>query len=71
MVSFASRKARQHAVVSEDFERELTREVLRTELVRVRALITTGCVIVVFLTAILSIYYRSHSGTRTLHPKTA
>src|SRR4051795_522270 len=52
MVSFASRKARQHAVVSEDFERELTREVLRTELVRVRALITTGCVIVVFLTAI-------------------
>ena len=52
MVSFASRKARQHAVMSEDFERELTREVLRTELVRVRALITTGCVMAVFLTAI-------------------
>ena len=32
MVSFASRKARLHAAMSEDFERELTREVLRTEL---------------------------------------
>lgn len=52
MVSFASRKARQHAVMSEDFERALTREVLRTELLRVRALIVTGCVIVVFFTAI-------------------
>lgn len=52
MVSFASRKARQHAVMSEDFERELTREVLRTELLRVRALIVTGCFIVVFFTAI-------------------
>jgi SPW repeat len=27
--------------------------------------------VAVFLTAIVSIYYRSHSGTRTLHPKTA
>jgi adenylate cyclase len=53
MVSFASRKVRQHAVaLSEDFERELTREVLRTELMRVRALIMTGCVMMVFLTAI-------------------
>ncbi|MGY4429119.1 adenylate cyclase [Bradyrhizobium sp. F1.13.1] len=51
MVSFASRKARQHAVMSEDFERELTREVLRTELLRVRALIITGCVMILFLTA--------------------
>lgn len=52
MVSFASRKNRQHTVMSEDFERELTREVLRTELLRVRALIVTGVVIVVFFTAI-------------------
>jgi adenylate cyclase len=52
MVSFASRRKRQHAVLSEDFERELTREVLRTELMRVRALIMTGCVMMVFLTAI-------------------
>lgn len=52
MVRFASRKARQHAVLSEDFERELTREVLRTELLRVRSLITTGCVMILFLTAI-------------------
>src|SRR3954447_7765148 len=70
MVSFASRKARQHAVVSEDFERELTREVLRTELVRVRALITTGCVIVVFLTAIYlvdsSVVQRVWRGTEGL-----
>ncbi|MET4113780.1 adenylate cyclase [Bradyrhizobium sp. JR1.5] len=51
MISFASRKARQHAVMSEDFERELTREVLRTELLRVRALIITGCVMILFLTA--------------------
>ena len=52
MVSFASRKARLHAAMSGDFERELTREVLRTELLRVRALITTGCVLIVFFTAI-------------------
>jgi len=52
MARFASRKTRQHAVLSEDFERELTREVLRTELLRVRALIVTGCVMTVFLTAI-------------------
>jgi adenylate cyclase len=52
MVSFASRKARQHAAVSADFDRALMREVLRTELVRVRALITTGCVMMLFLTAI-------------------
>ncbi|WP_431203939.1 adenylate/guanylate cyclase domain-containing protein [Bradyrhizobium betae] len=51
MVRFASRKTRQHAVLSEDFERELTREVLRTELLRVRALIMTGCVLILFLTA--------------------
>jgi len=51
MVSFASRKTRQRAVLSEEFERELTREVLRTELLRVRALITTGCVMILFLTA--------------------
>jgi adenylate cyclase len=35
-----------------DFERELTREVLRTELLRVRALVLTGCVMILFLTAI-------------------
>lgn len=52
MVRFASRRTRHHAVLSEDFERELTREVLRTELLRVRALITTGCVMMLFLTAI-------------------
>ncbi|MBR0904251.1 adenylate/guanylate cyclase domain-containing protein [Bradyrhizobium liaoningense] len=52
MVRFASRKTRQHAVLSDDFERELTREVLRTELLRVRALIMTGCCMTLFLTAI-------------------
>ncbi|MDT4741930.1 adenylate/guanylate cyclase domain-containing protein [Bradyrhizobium sp. WYCCWR 12699] len=52
MVRFASRKTRHHAVLSEDFERELTREVLRTELLRVRALIMTGCIMMVLLTAI-------------------
>ena len=49
MVSFASRKTRLHAAMSEDFERELTREVLRTELIRVRALIVTGCVLLLFV----------------------
>ena len=52
MVRLASRKSRQHAVLSEEFERELTREVLRTELLRVRALVMTGCVMMIFLTAI-------------------
>src|SRR5262245_27821642 len=52
MVSFASRATRQHAVMSEDFERELTREVLRTELLRVRALIVTGCVMILFITTL-------------------
>ncbi|MCS3758501.1 adenylate/guanylate cyclase domain-containing protein [Bradyrhizobium sp. 62B] len=52
MVRFASRKTRHHAALSEDFERELTREVLRTELLRVRALIMTGCIMMVLLTAI-------------------
>lgn len=51
MVSLISGKARQKAVLSEEFERELTREVLRTELLRVKALITTGCVMMVLLTA--------------------
>lgn len=51
MVSLASGKARQKAVLSEEFERELTREVLRTELVRVKALIATGLVMMVLLTA--------------------
>ncbi|MCG2643997.1 MULTISPECIES: adenylate/guanylate cyclase domain-containing protein [Bradyrhizobium] len=49
MVSFL--KARQRAVLSEEFERELTREVLRTELLRVKALIATGLVMLVLLTA--------------------
>ena len=49
MVSFL--KARQKAVLSEEFERELTREVLRTELLRVKALISTGCVMLALLTA--------------------
>lgn len=52
MARFASRKTRQHAALSEDFERELTREVLRTELLRMRTLILTGCVMTVLLTAI-------------------
>lgn len=52
MVSFASRKARQHAAVSTDFDRELSREVLRTELMRVRALIVTGSVMMLFFTTI-------------------
>ena len=52
MVSFASRKARQRAGMSEDFARELAREVLRTELLRVRALIVTGCVMILFFTTI-------------------
>jgi adenylate cyclase len=51
MVSVAGGKARQKAVLSEEFERELTREVLRTELLRVKALIATGCVMLVMLTA--------------------
>jgi adenylate cyclase len=52
MVGFASRAVGQHAAISDDFERELTREVLRTELMRVRALIMTGCVMVLFITAL-------------------
>ncbi|MDA9422577.1 MULTISPECIES: adenylate/guanylate cyclase domain-containing protein [Bradyrhizobium] len=52
MARFASRKTRLHAVLSGDFERELTREVLRTELLRVRALILTGCAMMLFLTTI-------------------
>ncbi|UWU90320.1 adenylate/guanylate cyclase domain-containing protein [Bradyrhizobium sp. CB1015] len=51
MAKFASRKARQHAAMSAEFERELTREVLRTELLRVRTLIITGCVMILFLTS--------------------
>jgi adenylate cyclase len=51
MVSFAIGKVRQNAVLSEEFERELTREVLRTELLRVKALIATGCVMLALLTA--------------------
>lgn len=51
MVSFANWKSRGRAVLSEEFERELTREVLRTELLRVRALIAIGCVMMVLLTA--------------------
>jgi adenylate cyclase len=51
MVSLVSGKARQKAVLSEQFERELTREVLRTELLRVKALIGTGLVMMVLLTA--------------------
>lgn len=51
MVSFANWKSRGCAVLSEEFERELMREVLRTELLRVKALITTGCVMMVLLTA--------------------
>lgn len=53
MVRFASRRTRHHAVLSGEFERELTREVLRTELLRVRALIMTGCVTLLFLTALI------------------
>lgn len=52
MVSFASRKTRPHAVNAADFDRELTREVMRTELLRVRALILTGAILMVFFTAL-------------------
>lgn len=48
MVSFARSKARRDAAMSADFERELRREVLRTELLRVRALIVSGCIILLF-----------------------
>lgn len=48
MVSFARSKARRDAAMSADFERELRREVLRTELLRVRALIMSGCIILLF-----------------------
>ena len=51
MVSLGGGKTRQKAVLSEEFERELTREVLRTELLRVKALIATGCVMIALLTA--------------------
>ncbi|QOZ56138.1 adenylate/guanylate cyclase domain-containing protein [Bradyrhizobium arachidis] len=68
MVSFL--KARRKAVLSEEFERELTREVLRTELLRVKALITTGCVMTVFLTAMYlidpAVVNRVWRGTRGL-----
>ncbi len=40
------------AAVSEDFERELMREVLRTELLRVRALIATGSIMLLFFATI-------------------
>jgi adenylate cyclase len=50
MISLSS--SPQAAAVSEEFERELAREVLRTELTRVRALIVTGCVMLLFFTAI-------------------
>lgn len=52
MIGSESKKASGRAVLSDDVERELTREVLRTELLRVRTLIVTGCVMMVFLTAI-------------------
>ncbi|MGV7212131.1 adenylate/guanylate cyclase domain-containing protein [Bradyrhizobium sp. UFLA05-112] len=51
MVSFASRTGGQKAAISADFEHELAREVLRTELLRVKALIVTGCVMILFITA--------------------
>ncbi len=51
MVGFASGKTGGRAVLSVEFERELTREVLRTELLRVRTLIITGCVMILFLSA--------------------
>lgn len=52
MVSFAFGKQRRQVAVSKEFEHELMREVLRTELVRVKALMTTGCFITLFLSAI-------------------
>ncbi len=51
MVGFASGNTGGRAVLSVEFERELTREVLRTELLRVRTLIITGCVMILFLSA--------------------
>jgi len=52
MVGFAGRDAREHTAISADFERALTREVLRTELVRVRALIVTGSILLLSMTVL-------------------
>src|SRR5690349_5585099 len=41
------------SAVSPDFERALTQEVLRTELVRVKALIVTGLAILLSMTGVL------------------
>ncbi|MBI5262459.1 MAG: adenylate/guanylate cyclase domain-containing protein [Bradyrhizobium sp.] len=45
-------KRLEFAAMSADFERAFMREVLRTELIRVKALIVTGCVLMLSLTAI-------------------
>ena len=42
-------KDRQDAAVSADFQRELTREVMRTELIRVKALIATISLLAIIL----------------------
>lgn len=52
MVRFARRKLWDRVDEAGGFAQELTREVLRTELIRVRALILTGCVLTLALTAI-------------------
>jgi adenylate cyclase len=65
VVSLASGRAGQQAAVSEEFERELSREVLRTELLRVRALVLTGCVLVLIMTAVYLV--RSDAVTRVWH----
>jgi adenylate cyclase len=51
MVRFARRKIWDRTDVSAGFAQELTREVMRTELIRVRALILTGCILTLALTA--------------------
>jgi adenylate cyclase len=52
MVSFGSRKVGQRAVMSEEFERELMREVLRTELIRVRAVILTSAMLMLMFAVV-------------------
>ena len=52
MVSVANGKTRQHAAVSADFEHELMREVLRTELIRVRAVILTAATLLLMFTVV-------------------
>ncbi len=46
------RAGRAQSVVSADFQRELTREVMRTELIRIKALIATMALLGILLGAV-------------------